>query len=107
MDREKNHIPLANKNQSYEKKNTDTWKDKKPDISQEDSDLQRNRVVGQSDDKAAFIPSKQSHRLPATKSNDFLWIDSNQKQVMWMIRWVTEGILILMFQQSCIIMFRV
>jgi hypothetical protein len=47
MDRKKNHIPLANKNQSYEKKKVDKRKGKTPDDSQEDSDLQRNSVLGQ------------------------------------------------------------
>jgi hypothetical protein len=76
---EKNHIPLANKNQSYEKKKIDIRKRKSPDDSQEDRELQRSSVQGQSDDQPFFVPSKQSRRLPATKGDYFLWIGSNQK----------------------------
>ena len=66
MVRAKNHIPLANKNQSYEKKNIDTRKKKSTDDSQEDRELQRKSVKGQSDDEPSFVPSRRSHRLPAT-----------------------------------------
>lgn len=31
------------------------------------------------DDKPCFVHSTQSRRLPATKSDDFLWRRSNQK----------------------------
>jgi hypothetical protein len=57
MVRAKDHIPLANKNQSYEKEKTDTRKQKSPD-SQEDRELQRNSVQGLSDDEPSFVPSK-------------------------------------------------
>jgi hypothetical protein len=58
MDREKNQIPLVNKNQSYEKKNIGTRKDKRPDENQEDSKFQRNSEMEQSEDEPALIPSK-------------------------------------------------
>jgi hypothetical protein len=59
MVRVKNHIPLTSKNQSYEKKKIDTRKEKSPDNSQEDRELQRNSVQGQSDDEPSFVPSKR------------------------------------------------
>jgi hypothetical protein len=42
MDREKNQIPLVNKNQSYKKRNTGSRKDKRLDEKQEDGKFQRN-----------------------------------------------------------------
>jgi hypothetical protein len=58
MDREKNQIPLVNKNQSYEKKNTGSRKDKRLDENQEDSKFQRNNKMEHSEDEPALIPSK-------------------------------------------------
>jgi hypothetical protein len=46
MVRANNHVPMANKNQSYEKKKIDT-KEKSTDDSQEDRELQRNSAQGQ------------------------------------------------------------
>jgi hypothetical protein len=39
MDSPKIHIPLANKNQSYEKKKIDSRKDKRPDENKGDSNF--------------------------------------------------------------------
>jgi hypothetical protein len=76
MDREKNHIPLVNKNQCYEK--TDSRKDKRPEENKGDSKFQRNTELGQNEDEAALIPFKRSYRL-STSRNDFLRIGSNHK----------------------------
>jgi len=78
MDRQKNQIPLVNKNR-YEKKKIGSRKEKRPDKNQEDSKFQRNSEMEQSEDEPALIPSKRSRRLPTARGDDLLLIGSNQK----------------------------
>jgi len=58
VDSDKNHIPLENKNESYEgKKKIESRKGERLDNSQEDNEFQRNSKLGQSADDPALIPS--------------------------------------------------
>jgi hypothetical protein len=74
MVRAKIHIPLANKNQSYGVGKLTQERRKAQTIVKKTGNCKeivyRDRVM---------IPSKRSRRLPANKSDDFLWIGSNQK----------------------------
>ena len=54
VDSDKNHIPLENKNLSYEGgKKIESRKEERLDSSQEDNEFQRNSKLGQSADDPA------------------------------------------------------